>query len=145
MLTDLDQCPCASALITDWMGNVRRHHKLLLRVAVREVEAWLLADPQPLANFLNVSASRIPTAPDQLPDPKRTLVQLARRSRTRSIRMDIAPAEGSTATQGPNYNGALRPFVENEWNPQQARISSPSLDRAIRAIYALHTVYPAWN
>ena len=43
VLTDLDRRPCPTELIEDWLREAR-HPNLLLRVAVREVEAWLLAD-----------------------------------------------------------------------------------------------------
>ena len=86
VLTDLDQTPCASDLIVDWLRPHSRHPNLLLRVAVREVESWLLADRDHLTTFLKVTGSPIPDNPDALGDPKATLVQLARRSRNRSIR-----------------------------------------------------------
>ena len=137
VLTDLDQSPCASALIANWLGQHTRHPNLLLRVAVREVEAWLLADLDRLAKFLQVKDAQILENPDDLDDPKATLVQLARRSRLSTIREDIVPIRGGTSKQGPNYNGTLCRFVEDFWNPADARRNSPSMDRAIRAIEAL--------
>ena len=41
VLTDLDRYPCPMALIADWL-RVPRHSNLLFRVAVHEVEAWIL-------------------------------------------------------------------------------------------------------
>ena len=32
LLTDLDRCPCASALITDWLRNVPRHNHIFYSV-----------------------------------------------------------------------------------------------------------------
>jgi hypothetical protein len=44
VLTDLDRGPCASALIGEWLPSpIPKHPNLILRVAVQEVEAWLLA------------------------------------------------------------------------------------------------------
>jgi hypothetical protein len=43
VLTDLDRGTCPAALIDEWLTEPK-HPNLLLRVAVREVEAWLLAD-----------------------------------------------------------------------------------------------------
>src|SRR5271166_3110925 len=42
LLTDLDRCVCPAKLFGDWL-KAPRHPNLLFRVAVREVEAWLLA------------------------------------------------------------------------------------------------------
>src|SRR5271163_4824291 len=50
LLTDLDSSPCPSALIQEWL-RVPLHPNLIFRVAVREVEAWLLADARNLARF----------------------------------------------------------------------------------------------
>src|SRR5690349_4586801 len=50
VLTDLDQCACPPNLLNNWL-NAPCHPNLLFRVAVREVEAWLLADPVHLSQF----------------------------------------------------------------------------------------------
>ena len=44
VLTDLDTLTCPSALIGSWLGGRLPSTGLLLRVAVRTIEAWLLAD-----------------------------------------------------------------------------------------------------
>lgn len=43
VLTDLDNTRCAPSLIAEWL-TVPKHPNLLFRIAVREVEAWLLSD-----------------------------------------------------------------------------------------------------
>jgi hypothetical protein len=49
MLTDLDDCPCCTHLMNRWLGNGKKpHSNFLLRICVREAEAWLLAHPDPL-------------------------------------------------------------------------------------------------
>src|ERR1041385_8982694 len=42
LLTDLDQHGCAPEIIHDWLQQ-QPHANLVFRVAVREVESWLLA------------------------------------------------------------------------------------------------------
>jgi hypothetical protein len=79
VLTDLDQHLCPKELIDDWLSEAI-HPNLLLRVAVREVEAWLLADRSNFAKFLNVSEKCIPPAPDRLSDPKAAVI-IPRQSR----------------------------------------------------------------
>ena len=45
VLTDLDTTPCPIALLTDWLGDdLDCPSNLILRIAVRETESWLLAD-----------------------------------------------------------------------------------------------------
>lgn len=129
LLTDLDQSVCAQELIDKWL-RAMPHPNLLFRVAVREVESWLLADRQGLSRFLRISTSLLPLNPDQLPDPKQTLINLARRSRSTTIRESIVPRRGSTAIQGPDYNGPLGDFVRNHWDSSAAVGRSPSLSRA---------------
>ena len=48
--TDLDRYDCPPALIADWLTHPK-HHNLLIRVAVREAEAWVLADRESFATF----------------------------------------------------------------------------------------------
>lgn len=58
LVTDLDQVECAPILIRNWLPGYK-HHNLIFRVAVREVESWLMADRNNLARFLGISNSPI--------------------------------------------------------------------------------------
>ena len=129
LLTDLDRHVCAPDLISGWLDR-RCHANFIFRVAVREVESWLLADREGVAQFLGINYVLVPDRPDLVSDPKQTLISLARRSRRRALRESIVPRQGSTAAQGPNYNGCLGEFVRNRWNPNAAKNRSPSLNRA---------------
>lgn len=133
VLTDLDTHECAPVLIREWL-DVPRHPNLLFRIAVREVEAWLLGCRETFAAFLGVPGNRIPPDVDEIQDPKRFLIDLARRSRRREIRRDIVPQDGSTAKVGPNYNGRLISFVEGSWDPTVAKEHSLSLKKAMEAL-----------
>lgn len=133
VLTDLDTHECAPVFVKEWLG-VPRHPNLLFRVAVREVEAWLLGCREAFAAFLGVPENRIPPNVDEIQDPKRFLVDLARRSRKGSIRRDIVPQSGSTAKVGPDYNGRLMSFVEEYWDPAVAKDRSLSLKKALEAL-----------
>ena len=139
VVVDLDQdaeCapPFARTVLPD--AAIRMH----FRVAVRAVESWLLADAERLAAFLGVPVARIPPNPDAEPDPKRTLVDLARRSRRRAIREDIVPREESGSRVGPGYTGRLIEFVmtaEHRWRPDMAVQRSDSLRRCVEALQTL--------
>jgi hypothetical protein len=140
LLTDLDQHHCPPGLIDDWLG-AEPHANLIFRVAVREVESWLLADREGFASFLGISATNVPLEPDQVTDPKRSLVNLARRSRRRVLRESIVPPQASTAVQGPDYNGCLGEFVRNLWDRDSAARRSLSLNRAWARLMAFE---PHW-
>lgn len=141
LLTDLDQHDCAPGLIAEWM-NHPCHANFLFRVAVREVECWLMADGDGFAQFLGISNALVPAAPDLVGDPKQTLINLARRSRRRALKQSIVPRQGSTATQGPDYNGCLGDFVRNWWNSNTAKDRSPSLHRAWQKLISFEPLWP---
>lgn len=141
LLTDLDDYACPLALIQAWL-NVPVHPNLVFRVAVREVEAWLLADRTNIARFLSVRQEMVPLTCDNLPDPKQELVRLARSSRSKDIRERITPRIGSTAQQGPDYNGCLGAFVKKTWDIQRACTISPSLARTVQRLIAFTPTWP---
>jgi hypothetical protein len=140
VLTDLDKAQCAPSVVREWIAD-RKHANLLLRVAVREVEAWLLACRREFAEFLGIAEIRIPTDVDSIENPKELVVSLARRSRRKNLRTDIVPAVGSTARVGPDYNGRLIEFVEECWQPEVAQERSDSLRRARTALAEFSPVY----
>jgi len=140
VLTDLDLAECAPTLIKKWLSDPI-HHNLLFRVAVREVESWVLADRDRFAKFLGIRKTLVPVNVDAIDDPKKCLINLARESR-RNLREDIVPARRSTAKQGPDYNGRLTYFVREFWNPREAMHNSPSLARTIKAV---ENFQPEWD
>jgi hypothetical protein len=114
---------------------------LIFPVAVKEVEAWLLAHRSEIASFLGVSASRIPGNVDGIPDPKAFLIRLAGTSRKSALRQALLPRKGSTAKVGPEYNAQLQAFVERRWQAGAASVCSPSL----RALLRLAEFQPHWT
>lgn len=135
LITDLDQIACPPALLNDWLGGQACPENLLLRVAVREVEAWLLADHVAMQGLLGDRA-RLPPAPDALPDPKQHLLGLAKRA-PRDVRLDLVQEAGSVSRQGLGYNARLTDLVRMSWSPARAAERSPSLARARRSLGAL--------
>ncbi|MBW2128778.1 MAG: hypothetical protein JRH13_05385 [Deltaproteobacteria bacterium] len=136
VLVDLDQdFDCAPLLRNTWLPAPGSH--MCIRVAVHEVEAWLLADRESMADFLSVSYSKIPKDPETLGNPKTTIVNLARQSRRRNIREDMVPRPGSSREIGPAYSSRLIEFVSKHWRPEVARKRSDSLDRTIHRLKSL--------
>lgn len=99
LITDLDRAACAPGLIAAWLPD-GADRRLLFRVAVREVEAWLLADRPAFAGFLGLPVDRLPASPDELPDPKATVLGLVRRSGRRRLKQEILPAPGVSSPVG---------------------------------------------
>lgn len=132
-LTDLDRNLCAPGLIAERLGR-RLSSRFLLRIASRMLESWLLADTSNIAGYLHVSAKRFPRDPDSVGNPKQTIVNLARDSRSRQVREDLVPETGTTAPVGKNYTRAMEKFIDTHWDPLEASHCSPSLARAIRTI-----------
>ncbi|HUR81788.1 MAG TPA: hypothetical protein VM733_13560 [Thermoanaerobaculia bacterium] len=134
LLTDLDSpSACPPGVIAEWLGR-QPAPLFLFRVAVMEVESWVLADRAQIAPFLGVPEHRIPLDTDTIPNPKQFLVNLARRSRSTGIRTDLVPVAGSTASVGPMYNPRLGTFVSTQWSAVRARASSPSLARTVERL-----------
>ena len=134
LLTDLDspnQCP--PGLISDWLRSPR-NEALIFRVAVMEIESWVMADRQAFASFIGVSLVRIPMEPDSVNNPKEFVLNLARRHAKPGLRNALVPSPGSTASIGPEYNPKMIEFVSQRWNAQRAAKVSASLQRAISAV-----------
>ncbi|HIK15203.1 MAG TPA: hypothetical protein IGS53_07960 [Leptolyngbyaceae cyanobacterium M33_DOE_097] len=140
VLTDLDNADCPLAIISSWLSQPK-HPNLIFRVAIIEVEAWLLAHREAFSEFLGISANSIPSNVDEIPDPKQLLINLARKSPRRSVRDAIVPAPGSTAKIGKDYNGQLIQFVQQSWQVDSAKINSQSLQRAMNAIMSFEPIW----
>ena len=134
MFTDLDSSKsCAPELIRSWV-KVPLNPGFFLRVAVMEIESWILADRGGLAAFLSIPVGRIPSAPDDIPKPKEFLVSLARGSK-KSLRDQLVPSKRAvTAKVGPEYNSRLSQFVRDDWNLERAAVVSPSLKKTLDRI-----------
>jgi hypothetical protein len=53
---------CPPEVVEQWLPN--RQPLMLLRVAVQELESWLIADRANLADFLRVDVGIVPVAPE---------------------------------------------------------------------------------
>jgi hypothetical protein len=133
VLTDLDTAyGCATELINHWLPH-ERSPQLIFRVAVHEIESWLLADRESFASFFSVSETLLPLSSDTEPDPKQRVFNLVRKSRNRKIREAILPKD-EYARIGPGYNTEFCHFIWNHWSIEKARQRSPSLDKAMAAL-----------
>ncbi len=141
VLTDLDKNECPLALIAEWLPHPK-HPNLIFRVAVTEVEAWLLAHREAFAQFLGISVNLIPDDVDSVPNPKKLLIELTEKSKKRYLRDAIVPAKNSTAKIGRDYNGQLIQFINQNWKAELAKAHSRSLERAVNEIIHFE---PTWQ
>ena len=64
-------------------------------------------------------------------DPKQKLVNIARKSRSKSIRDALVPEQNSTAQVGKLYSFEIKRFVRDFWSINTARVNSKSLDKCL--------------
>lgn len=126
---------CPPKVVALWLPN--RSSSMLFRIVVREVESWILADRENIASFLKISITRVPSRPEEIPDPKRALVNLARKSKSVRLRSALIPDKKSTAQVGKLYTSEMTRFIENRWEIESARRNAPSLDRCLKKLKLL--------
>lgn len=126
VLTDLDRANCLVEFRDQWLAGAPPTN-LLFRIAVREVESWVLADHVAMRALIGAKGV-LPAAPDELADPKQSLLKLAK-SAPKQIRQDLLKAMDGSLAQGLGYNARLTALVNSEWSPQRAAGRSPSLAR----------------
>jgi hypothetical protein len=132
------EADCPPPLKEIWLPNPGPF--MCFRIAVREIESWLLADRERFATFFRVRLSDVPAEPELLDNPKEAVVELSRKSRNRDIRLDMVPRPGSGRKIGPAYVSRLIEFIYNTqrgWRPERAARSSDSLNRALTRIREL--------
>lgn len=135
-LADLDTRPCAAALIRQWFSipdeqPIELPKQVVFRVAIREVESWIMADRDAWAEHVEIPADNFSAAPDELPDPKLHLLNVIRKKGRKRYHKEMLPI--GIASIGPGYNDVLCEFVRQHWSPVRAGKNSPSLKRAIKA------------
>src|SRR6266568_1155742 len=70
VLVDLDRpVPCPADLVQALLP-IPHAPKLLFRVAVMEIESWVMADRKPFARFVGIAEDFVPTDTDAEPHPK---------------------------------------------------------------------------
>ena len=123
-------------MMRSWLRGQDPTPDLIFRVAVAEVESWVLADHRAISSLFKLHLGVIPREPDALRDPKATLIQLASRA-PRIVREDLVPHGNSVSSQGLSYNKRLSHLVNTSWDPDRAAARSPSLRRAREALRKL--------
>lgn len=131
VLTDSDAYDCPKTILDEWI-NFDVNPNFIFRIAVREAEAWLMADRENFAQFLGVSRALIPPDPERISKPKETLLNLVLRSKRKRIREEMLHL--GKAVRGAGYNNVLSEFILNSWDEKKASESSESLARLLRRL-----------
>jgi hypothetical protein len=126
---------CAVTLCQEWLPHAVPQG-FLLRLAVTESEAWVMADRSAFASALGVSVASVPRDPETLLDAKREVLGLAARSSKRRVKEEMLSMQDINKP-GTGYNKHLCTFVRQGWRAAIAREASASLDRAILALERL--------
>ncbi len=133
---DLDNTPCAPRLLADHpIHNMQPPNKFQIRVAVREVESWLLADKQGMETYFGIPQNSIPHYPEQLDDPKQELLNLIKGKARAEFKREMLPK--GKAKIGSKYNKHLTDFINTVWDSTRACANANSLARAIERIKQL--------
>lgn len=133
VVADLDAHETPELLRRSWL-DLDLHPNLIFRVAVREIEAWLLADAIGMSEFLGIPEGRIPVDIERVGNPKELVVNLARRSRKASIKKALVPGVGSSSCVGLEYNDFMLGYTRSHWSLARAMERSESMRRAHAAI-----------
>lgn len=149
LLTDLDTEDCAPAAKNKLLEGMMQSENLIVNVAVDEAEAWLLADRDCFSNFLGVDRERMPISTMQkqggmverkeMKLPVKASYYLTHSLALESSKGEIKAQIGSQGKRckGKEYNTALIPFIEEEWDVEKARENSDSLDRMVQRLIRL--------
>lgn len=131
VLRDLDNESCAVELLNRLIPN--RHPRLLLRICVREAEAWLMADRTAYARHCGVKEAQIPAQPEQHPDPKKLLIHLANAGSAIRLARFLADTRRRGVPDFAALGEFNAEFAEDVWDPVRAAKTgnAPSLQRAL--------------
>jgi hypothetical protein len=131
-LRDLDaDAPCAPALVRLLVPN--RSDRMLLRVAVCQSEAWLMADRDAYAKFCGIAVRHIPKEPELARNPKGLIQELGERGEAKNLNRHISDLRSLGVPMWGILGEWHAQFAEDYWDPIRAANSerSPSLSRAV--------------
>lgn len=154
MLLDVDNS-CAPDLKNKLMENHEKKPHFLMNISVDEAEAWLMADRKGFSSYFGIAIDNIPESKMlkqggnvarmemdfEIKSSWMLTHQLALQSSKKEIRQKIGVADIHGPTKGKEYNDAIVPFVEHEWNIDAAMPLSDSLQRMIRRLRTLLADY----
>lgn len=136
VLRDLDDdADCAPELCTRLLPDAL--HGMHLRIAVREVEAWLMGDASSCAQYFSIPKIKFPSRPETVEKPKEDLIRIIKRYGNKDIIDEMVPLPGSIAKEGPAYASRVADFARNHWSPLAAAQVCDSLQRCLSRLKSI--------
>ena len=137
LITGLDNIQCPVELIKNWTQNTPAPPGMIMRVAVREVESWILADRDGFSGYTGIPVEKMALNPDALSDPKRVRLNLVKRYARKRIKESLLPSKSSSSKIGWEYIAVLCQFARDVWSVDRAVRHSVSLRRAVNRLSSL--------
>jgi hypothetical protein len=145
LLTDLDDDPCGPIGKNNLLGTLVQEQDFVINIAVDEVEAWLMADRDGFARYFGVPVAQMPISVMQKMSGRKALPEvsvpvksswlfthdLMHHSTNAEKKAQVAVSPMDNNSKGKEYNTAVVPFIQDVWNPEEARVASDSLNRMI--------------
>ena len=116
VVTDMDRAKTPNEIGKEWLGVEclgQLPGKMIFRVAVREIESWIMADREMFAKFLRIPESNVTLDPDVLMDPKAEVFRLVREKCTVTRFKKMLPVKNQAV--GVDYNRLICEFVDGHW------------------------------
>ncbi len=137
VLRDLDNdAPCGGVLARRLLKSPAP--KMRLRIVVRAIESWLLADFESLAKTFDLRASAKSRFDDRTQHPKMTMLDLLAESKSMAVRRAMVRVSPNGAKEsGALYNSNLASYVDAHWRPKSAAKNSSSLAKALARVEEL--------
>lgn len=150
MLMDLDE-GCAPELKKKLLQDKGQNRHFIMNICVDEAEAWLMADRKGFSTYFGIDIARMPVPKMQKQGGRKeqlemyfkmksSLVfthQLALSSKKKEIRQKVGVTDPNGPKKGKEYNDAVVPFIENNWDIDSAISNSDSLQRMVRRLRVL--------
>ena len=139
VLRDLDRdAQCPSQLVLALIPE--RHPHLLLRICVREVETWLMADVEAYARYCGLSVGQIPKDLEAVGDPKQLILTWVANSKAPKLVRHINESRSRGVPDWASLGSWHSEFANRIWDPSRAAASkrASSLSRAIKRIEAIN-------
>ncbi len=136
-ITDLDnKFACAGLARQRWLPSPAPY--MCFRIAVQEIEAWLIADKQRFAEFLQVDPGIIPNNPEDIRDPKeQSLIMMPKEMILTLAQSSLDPQIYPRLKAVSSYNNEMGKFAKKYWRPAIAAQNSPSLKKCIERLQQL--------
>lgn len=130
----VDHAACPAELVGRIAG-VNRPPNIAVRIVVRSIESWLMADIEAAKDFFRTPG--LPATPESLHRPKPALARACEGSRLARVKRGMVPRQGSGGAVGPEYTLLVTEFARDHWDPLRASENSPSLARTVQRLRQL--------